>query len=324
MKKNLSAITLAASVLVAMPGLAATKLVMASHDPIGSYNHTQIGRFKACAEKGGAFAVTTYPAGQIGTAREIVEQLKLGAIDMSVNDTAYMSNIQPELTVFQLPFMFNDWAHAERAMDGEPGRTVAELLTRNQGIRPMAFMHNGFRDFITISKPIRSIDDFKGVKLRSPPIPVWVKMFELLGAAPTTVDYSEVYQAMQSKLVEGMESTAEGFVSSKVFEVSKFVTLTGHMYNLMMLTINEKKYQSLSENEKKVLAGCAADFRKVGNPEVIEVTEKSYGVLKSKGLTILTLDKTPLRARLEPAWVPLLGNAAKTGQPLIDQIAKLR
>jgi TRAP-type C4-dicarboxylate transport system substrate-binding protein len=149
-------------------------------------------------------------------------------------------------------------------------------------------------------------------------------MFELLGAAPTTVDFTEVYQAMQSKLVEGMESTAEGFVSSKVFEVSKYVTLTGHMYNLMMLTINEKKYQSLSENEKKVLAGCAADFRKVGNPEVIEVTEKSYSTLKSKGLTILTLDKAPLRARLAPAWVPLLGNAAKTGQPLIDQIAKLR
>lgn len=324
MKRLITGTALALACLGAASAGATTKIVMASHDPIGSYNHTQIGRFKACAEKGGLFAVTVYPAGQIGTAREIVEQLKLGAIDMSVNDTAYMSNIQPELTVFQLPFMFNDWAHAERAMDGEPGKMVTEILVKGHGIRPLAFMHNGFRDFITIRKPIKSIDDFKGMKLRSPPIPVWVRMFELLEASPVTVDYSEVYQAMQSGLVEGMEATPEGFVSSKVFEVSKYVTRTGHMYNLMMLTINERKYQSLGAPEKAALAACAAEFRKVGNPEIIAVTERSLDQLKARGLQILAIDKVPLRARLEPAWTPLLGNAAKTAQPMIDQIAKSR
>jgi tripartite ATP-independent transporter DctP family solute receptor len=324
MKRLIASLSVLAATLIAPVAQAQVKLVIASHDPIGSLNFNQINRFKGCLERAGGFAVSYFPAGQMGTAKEIVEQLKLGAIDMTVSDTAYMSNIQPELGAFQLPFLFNDWTHAERAMDGEPGKIVADMLLKNHGIRPVSYMHNGFRDFMTLSKPVKTVGDLKGMKFRSPPIPIWVKMFETLGVAPTTVDWSEVYQAMQSGMVDGMESTPEGMVSSKVYEVAKYVIRSGHMYNLMMLAINDRKFQSLAQGDRNKLTTCAADFRKTGNPEVIAATDKSYDLMKSKGITITTMDKAPLRALLEPAWTPLLGNAAKNSQPLIDQIARLR
>jgi len=320
-----AAVFLAVAVLATPGAQAATNIVLAHHNALDSHLSKQGERFKSCVEAAskGALTVAHYPAGQLGTAREIVEQVKLGAVGMTLIDTAYMSNLQPELAVFQLPFMFTDWAHAERAMDGAPGDTVKKLLLEKQGIRVLQFQHNGFRDFMTISKPITTIDSFKGMKLRSPPIPTWVKMFELLGAMPVTVDWSEIYTAMQSNLVEGMETTPDGFVNSKTYEVGKFVTQTQHMYNLMMFAANEQKFKALTPTEQGIIADCAKDFRNKGNKEVIELNDKAYGFLSSKGIKILQIDKAPLRARLEPAWPQLVSNS-KGAADLIDQIAKVK
>lgn len=296
--------------LLAGGASAQTRLTLAHHNAIGSQIFNIAERFKACVERDKLFSVAHHPAGQLGNAREVVEQLKLGAVDMTVTDTAYMSNVQPELAAFQLPFLFSGWEHAERAMDGEPGRIVSELLQKNQGVRAISFMHNGFRDVMTVKKPVNSIDDFRGVKFRSPPIPIWVRMFEALGATPVTVDWSEVYQAMQAGLADGLEAPADGLVNSKLFEVGKFVAKTGHMYNLTMLVINERRFQSLGEKERTVLTTCAADFRRSGNPEVVKLTTDSYAVLESKGVKISTLDTGPMRARLQQIWPSLLNNSA--------------
>lgn len=307
----ISAATYGAALLALASGASAqTRLTLAHHNAIGSQISNIAERFKACVEKDKVMAVAHHPAGQLGSAREVVEQVKLGAVDMTVTDTAYMSNLQPELAAFQLPFLFSGWEHAERAMDGEPGKTVSDLLQKNQGVRPLSFMHNGFRDVMTVKRPMSGIDDFKGVKFRSPPIPIWVKMFEALGATPVTVDWSEVYQAMQAGLAEGLEAPAEGFVNSKLFEVGKFVAKTGHMYNLMMVAINERKFQSMGEKERDVLITCAADFRKSGNAEVVKLTTDSYAVLESKGVKVTTLDTGPMRARLQPIWPTLVNNSA--------------
>jgi tripartite ATP-independent transporter DctP family solute receptor len=312
-----------AGALSATGAWAQTKLTIAHHNAIGAHNTQVVERFKTCVERDRAFAVAHYPAGQLGTARELVEQLKLGAIDMSLTDTAYMSNLQPELAAFQLPFLFSDWSHAERAMDGAPGKTITELLIKGQGVRPIGYMHNGFRDFFTVAKPIRKIEDFKGMKLRSPPIPIWVRMFQLLEAQPVTVDWTEVYQAMQSGMVEGMESTPEGFVNSKSYEVGRHVTRSRHMYNLMMLVMNERRHATLSERERKVLADCGEEFRRLGNPESVQVNEDAYKFLAGRNVQTHDIDQAPMRAKLEPAWPQLVGHS-RTALDLIAQIAAVR
>lgn len=234
-----------------------------------------------------------------------------------------MSNVQSELTVWQLPFLFSGWEQAERAMGGEAGKLTADLLLENQNVRVLGFMHNGFRDFMTIDKKVESIDDFKGMKFCSPPIPIWLKMLEALEATPISVDWSEVYTAMQSGLVEGMESTPEGFLSSKSYEVAKYITRSGHMYNLMMLVISDQVFQGLSEAEQTAINECAVLFNETGNPMSVEGNEAGYAQLEGLGLTILNIDKDPLSERLSGAW-PVILDGNDGAIPLVEAIQKVR
>ncbi len=316
---------LAASTTLASPALAETQITLAQHSAVGSINDILANQFKACIEADDSIdmSVAHFPAGQLGTAREIVEQIKIGAIDMTITDTAYMSNVQPELTVWQLPFLFADWEHAERAMDGDAGDMTRELLLQNQNLRVLAFMHNGFRDFMTIDKPVTTIADFESMKFRSPPIPIWLKMFETLKANPVSVDWSEVYTAMQSGIVEGMESTPEGFISSKSYEVAKYVTRSGHMYNLMMMIISDQVHQGLSDSERAAIDRCAANFHDAGNPMSVEANENSYADLENLGLEVLSIEKDPLADLLSTAW-PAILEGIEGADKIVDAVQSVR
>lgn len=113
------------------------QITLAHHSAVGSINSKLAEAFSECiaARDDVDMSVAHFPAGQLGTAREVVEQVKIGAIDMTITDTAYMSNVQPEPTVWQLPFLFSGWDHAERAMAGEAGQMTADLLLENQNVR---------------------------------------------------------------------------------------------------------------------------------------------------------------------------------------------
>jgi tripartite ATP-independent transporter DctP family solute receptor len=316
---------LAASTSLTAPALAETQITLAQHSAVGSINDILGNEFKACleADESVDMSVAHFPAGQLGTAREIVEQVKIGAIDMTITDTAYMSNVQPQLTVWQLPFLFAGWEHAERAMDGSAGDMTRDLLLENQRLRVLAFMHNGFRDFMTIDKPVTQIADFEGMKFRSPPIPIWLKMFETLQATPVSVDWSEVYTAMQSGIVEGMESTPEGFISSKTHEVAKYVTRSGHMYNLMMMIIADDVHQRLSDAERAAVERCAANFRDAGNPMSVEANENSYADLENLGLEVLSIEKDPLAELLSTAW-PAILDGIDGADMIVDAVQSVR
>lgn len=148
-------------------------------------------------------------------------------------------------------------------------------------------------------------------------------MFEALETTPVSVDWSEVYTAMQSGLVEGMESTPEGFLSSKSYEVAEYITRSGHMYNLMMMVISDQVYQGLGEAEKAAVSECAALFNETGNPMSVEGNEAGYAQLEELGLTILSIDKDPLAERLSGAWPAILeGNDGAT--PLVEAIQEVR
>ncbi|WP_197916381.1 TRAP transporter substrate-binding protein [Thiosulfatihalobacter marinus] len=314
-----------ASIALSGVAVAETQITLAHHSAVGSINSQLAEDFKACVEAadGVEMSVAHFPAGQLGTAREVVEQVKIGAIDMTITDTAYMSNVQPQLTVWQLPFLFSGWDHAERAMDGAAGDMTRDLLLENQNVRVLSFMHNGFRDFMTIDKKVESMDDFKGMKFRSPPIPIWLKMFEALEATPVSVDWSEVYTAMQSGLVEGMESTPEGFLSSKSYEVAKYITRSGHMYNLMMMVISDQIYGRLSDAEKAIVDECAANFNTKGNPMSVEANEGGYAQLEGLGLTMLEIDKAPLAERLSTAW-PVILDGIDGADSLVEAVQSVR
>lgn len=314
--------TVAASALLASAASAAS-LTLAHHDSLASINTDMANVFIKCVQDKTDVKINHMPAAQMGTAREILEQVKMGAIQMSSTDVAHLSNLEPSIGVVMWPFMFKGWAQTEAAMTGNAADYIRELLIKNHGIRVIAHMHNGFRDFLTIKKPMRQLSDFEGVKFRSPPIPVWLAMFKALKAEAVPVPWSEVYTAMQTGLVEGMETPAEGMVNSKVYEVGKYVTKSGHIYNMMALIIREDIYQGFPDATKKAFDACGAAYTKEGNAEYRKRATEAYETLKSKGLEIFDIEKAPLQEALKPAWEDLKKQVdPDKAQKLIQLIAE--
>ncbi len=300
----------------------ALELTLAHHDSLASINTDMANSFIACIQDRTDVKINHMPAAQMGTAREILEQVKMGAVQMTSTDIAYMSNLEPSIGVVMWPFMFRDYEQAEAAMTGAPAEFIRELMIKKHGLRTVAHMHNGFRDFLTVKKPMRRLADFEGVKFRSPPIPVWLEMFKALKAEAVPVPWSEVYTAMQTGLVDGMETSAEGIVNSKTYEVGKYVTKSGHIYNMMALVIRDDIYQKFPQATKDAFASCGSEYTKAGNAEFRKRTTEAYDTLKSKGLEIFDIDKGPLQKALKPAWETLKAQTdPETAQKLIQLIA---
>lgn len=294
----------------ASAGFAET-LTLAHHNAIGSLIANQGEDFKACVEGADVdLSVQHLPAAQLGTAKEVVEQVKLGAVDMSISDTAYLSELEPSLAAFQLPFIFESWDHVERAMDGKAGAKVKETLAEGQNLNALAFMHNGFRDLLTTEVPVRSLADMQTIQFRSPPLPLWLNMFEALEVQPVTVPWSDVYTAMQTGLVDGMETTPEAMMSAKVFEVGKYVTLTGHMYNMTVMVASDAALDRLNEDQRNAVETCAAEFQKTGNSKSRELAVTSLDELREAGLEIIEVDKTEFINALRPAWADFVDGDA--------------
>ena len=181
-------------------------------------------------------------------------------------------------------------------------------------------MHNGFRDLLTKDTPVRSIEDMPKVAFRSPPLPLWLKMFERLNVQPVTVPWNEVYTAMQTGLVNGIETTLEGMVNSKTYEVGKYVTRTGHMYNLTTLVVSKSVFDGLNDAQREAMTACAAEFQTGGNADMRALADESLATLKDAGLEIIDVDKTPFQDALKPAWLEMAPEGDV--QAFIDAIAK--
>ncbi len=302
-------ITMIASLLLSGAVLAADKIVItfADHNAIGSILNKAALRFKTGLEKetGGKVEVRYFPASQMGNERENIESVKLGMTSMCYADPPYLSNLAPEFSVMGLPFIFRDWKHVEAAMDGAAGKKLAALLQKKEGLRILGWQHVGFRNMLTVKTPINKMADFKGLKFRSPEVPVFVKMFEAIGASPTPIPWGEVYTAMKTKIVDGMETTTEAMVSVKLYEVGKHVIVTNHMNTQMTYLINDKFYQGLPKGVKtamsKVLAGVIAWQR----AEMIKASEAGLGTLKDKGCTVTNLDTSEMAKACTPVWAEL-------------------
>lgn len=319
--KRLGTTAMALAIMATGTATQAANLTLAHHNAVGSQIANRGEAFKTCVEGAGVdLTIQHLPAAQLGTAREVMEQVMIGAVDMSITDTAYLSEIEPPLAVFQLPFIFTDWDHAERAMQAAPGDMIRTTLAERHNLATLAYMHNGFRDLLTADVPVRSIEDMPKVQFRSPPLPAWLAMFDALGVQPVPVPWNEVYTAMQTGLVDGLETTPEGMVSSKTFEVGKYVTQTGHMYNLTVLVASSAALDRLDDAQRAALQDCAATFQAEGNAEVRELADVSLAQMQAAGLEIIEVDKAPFRERLQAAWPAIAGEGPEV-TAYIDAIA---
>lgn len=296
-----------------------------SHQPTTTYLGQAETKFIEAVqeESGGRIEVRHFPGGQAGNARENIESVTLGTADMTFCAPAELSNWVPRLGVMDCPYMFDDFDHVEACVDGKVGDLIEKDVIEKVGLRILGWWHVGFRDMLTIDKPIRSLADFKGVKFRSPEVPVYVMMFNAIGATPTPIAWGEVYSAMKTGIVDGMETTPEGMVANNLYELAKYVILTRHINTQGLLVMNEKFYQGLPKDLQRAVDSAMAQTIPWQREMIIKASEDAYKTMTDSGLELIEIDQAELRRACAPVWDELVGGA-EGAQELIDLIDSYR
>lgn len=209
-------------------------------------------KFKEVLEEvsGGAFSVEIYPNSQLGNDRESVEDVQLGNVTMTNISSAIVAQFVPSLGVFDLPFLFPNREYAQAMFDDPSIGGVLETDMASAGFQCLGFWDAGYRHLTNSKKEIRTPGDLSGMKIRTMSSPYHIAAWELYGASPTPIAFTELFTALQQKTVDGQENPYGLIVSQKFYEVQPYLSATGHILTVTPLLMNKEFYDSLTEEEQ--------------------------------------------------------------------------
>ncbi len=252
------------------------------------------------AKSGGKIEIKVFPNSTIGDQRALVEGMQFGTIDMSINDAGYLSNFAPRWGICDLPYLWKDYDHVRKVEDGDIGKLLqADLLAK--GVRSLGWMDSAFRN-VYLSREVKSVKEFKGIKLRVPESPVYVKTFQAMGVNPTVIPWGEVYTAVQTKVVEGFEQPAEAAYTSKMYEVTKYMIMTGHIYTVLSINISELVWKTLNAEQKRIIAESAAEASAYGRQLAEKLDGEALAGLYKNGVKKVEVNKAEFQAAVSSVW----------------------
>lgn len=267
----------------------------------------------------GGLQVQVFPAAQLGQQQEAYDQLDLGVIDMTISPASLMDKKWPAIRHMDLPFLWESFEHYERAKNGAWGKALIEGMMENSNTRIVGIGGFGFRDMIFRGEPVTTVAGLEGMKMRAPEARLWIRMFELLGARPTPVTWGEVYTAMQTGVAAGLESPAVAALDMKFDEVTESLVKTQHMFGIMVININERRFDSLKpEFQEAVLeAGWAAGdyFDTITKKEI----ESAYAKMEERGVQVVEPEN---RQEWVDAMAPLW-DEVKADHPDVERMIDL-
>ncbi|MCL4768059.1 MAG: TRAP transporter substrate-binding protein [Hyphomicrobiaceae bacterium] len=307
---------------LATTGLAQTTVRVGHDQPESSTHHQAALQWKALVEQrtGGKLKVQVFPSSQLGSGIQMVEQVQAGAVEVAILPTAWIAPIAPSVQVLDLPFLFPSREVAHRVVDGPAGEAILQPLEK-VNIKGVAFWESGFKQF-TGSFPIRQPADYKGTKIRTMPAPVIQEQFKAFGAVPTMINFSELYSALQQKVVDGQENPIATIANMRFFEVQKHLTLSDHGFIAYVFMINKPFLEKLPADQREVLLASAREAGK-HQRELIRKAEAAHlETFKKAGLEIITL--TPeQRSEFQKASRPVYDwYTAKFGTEMLDLIRR--
>ena len=270
----------------------------------------------------GEVEVVVYPNSQLGNERDLMEGLQLGTVQMAEVSGGVMSTFAPEAGVFSLPFVFNGWDHLDKVLKSPVADRLGEIVLKKTGIRTLGWMEQGFRVTLTVKKPINSLKDFEGLKIRVPEDKVLIRTFQLVKAAPTVIPWGEVYTSLQTGVVEGMESTTPAMYTMKFYEVANYIAETNHQHSVVGFLISEKTFQSLSKAAQDVVVQAAKETMESNYRDARGTAQKSLELLRAKVKQSTTPDLKPFQEAVQPVYKEF---ADQTGTAdLIRQVQAVR
>ncbi len=249
----------------------------------------------------GRFELQIFPNNQLGSDTDTLGQLRSGAVEFFTLSGLILSTLVPPASISGVGFAFKNYDQVWSAMDGKLGAFVrAEIEKR--GLHPMdKIWDNGFRQTTTSTKPIKTPDDFRGVKLRVPVSPLWTSMFTALGASPTSINFSEVYSALQTKIVDGQENPLNLIETAKLFEVQKYCSLTNHMWDGFWFLANRRAWERLPKDVQDIVAREIDQAALAERADLATASTAVKAALESRGLTFNDVDTAQFQDKLRQA-----------------------
>ncbi len=300
---KLNRLLAAAAVVALMAGAAeARELTMGSQDNENSNLYKGMVTFqeKLAEVSGGELTVKLFPASQLGDFKAMVAMLQAGELDLVTTGYPDMSYVIPELKLVGAPYVVGDFPELEKIVNGPWGQKM-EAKFEAEGVKIVDLWYYGTRQ-TTANRPINSIEDLKGLRMRTPNVPFLIAYAKAVGATPAPVAFAEVYLALQTNQVDAEENPLPTIEAMKFYEVQSAIALTNHFIASEAIQVSLDTWNSLSEQEQ----GWVTEAAKAGGEVNDELTHASEASLVSKfkdlGLTVTEPDLAPFRAAMQPYY----------------------
>ncbi|MGY0152071.1 TRAP transporter substrate-binding protein [Edwardsiella tarda] len=266
----------------------------------------------------GKIKIKIFPNGTLGGEQQVASAMQGGTIEVSMMSPAQIVGTVPQFIVLDFPFTLKNEAQADAVLDGPFGKQLMSYMPE-KGWVGLAYMEQGYRSISNNKRPINTLEDIKGLKIRTILNPLYIDMLNALGANAIPMPFPELYTAMETKTVDGQENPETSIDANKYYEVQKYFSGTRHIYNPQMLMVSKKLWDQLSEDERQIFQQAALTARDAQRQFAREMTEKSRANLLANGMQLNEISPAEL-ARMQSVVQPVIDKyAAKLDPELVKQ-----
>jgi TRAP-type transport system periplasmic protein len=253
------------------------------------------------AETQGRLDIQIFPSNQLGSDTDTLSQLRAGGVEFFTTSGLILATLIPVAAINGVGFAFADYAAVWRAMDGDLGAHVRAQIAKANLVALDKIWDNGFRQITTSTKPINDPDDLRGLKIRVPVSPMWTSMFKAFGAAPTSINASEMYTALQTKVVDAQENPVSIISLFKLNEVQKFCSLTNHMWDGFWFLANRRAWERLPASIREIAAKHLNAAAIAQRADMAALNVSLQKEVAAKGMVFNTPRTDPFREKLRSA-----------------------
>lgn len=249
----------------------------------------------------GKVDVQLFASATLGNERDMIEGISLGTLEMCLSSTGPMPNFSKEFQVFDLPFIVTDKERAYEVMDGEIGKEILSSL-EPINIKSLGFWENGFRHISNSKKEIVNPEDMAGIKIRTMENPIHMATFQLLGAMPTPMAFSELFTALQQGTIDGQENPLVIFDTNKFSEAQDYLSLTGHVYSPSIMMISKSTFEGYPQDVQDAILKAEEEARTWERNFCTQMDEELVSKIKDAGVTVTEVDKAAWQKACEPIY----------------------
>ncbi|RDI56379.1 TRAP transporter substrate-binding protein [Microvirga subterranea] len=252
-------------------------------------------------ETNGRVEIQIFPNNQLGSDTDMLSQVRSGGVEFFTLSPLILSTLVPNASISGIGFAFPNYDAVWKAMDGDLGAYVRGQITKANLVVMDKIWDNGFRQITSSNKPIQTPEDLKGFKIRVPVSPLWTSMFTAFGSSPASINFAEVYTALQTKIVDGQENPLAIISTAKLFEVQKYCSMTNHMWDGFWFLANRRAWERLPEDLRAIVAKHLNEAAVSERADVAKLNASVKDDLVSKGMAFNDPEAGPFREALRKA-----------------------